>query len=172
MFSASESAWSLWCLPGKAEGIYLWSSLAVLLILMFINLDWVSCPLTHSVLCAQWSLLWTEPETPRNGLSSEALGPRNWEKHSTCKVLYLMALKIVPLFLLKASNLLTFQAHCKRHLCERVLQRRQRHAFQLTMEVDSWLTELLTFNLMVFLHKLLWQVHRALGTYLDYFNFK
>jgi len=42
----------------------------------------------------------------------------------------------------------------------------------MTMELDSWLTELLRFNLMVFLHNLLWQVHRALGNDLDYFNFK
>lgn len=40
------------------------------------------------------------------------------------------------------------------------------------MDVASWLTELLRFNLMVFLHNLLWQVHRALGTYLDYFQLK
>lgn len=91
---ASEPSWSLWCFPGKAESMCPRSSLFLTLCV------WIKSLLsshTFSFVCTAKSSPWAGSATSRNGLSSEV--PSNWEKHSTCKVLYLMVVEIFPLFL-------------------------------------------------------------------------
>lgn len=135
------------------------------------SLIWIKSVMSsHTDFCAQQSPLWVRPGTPRNGLSSEALGPRNCEKHSTCKVLYLMALGNCSSFHSEDIKFAGFSGTLQKTYMWEGFQRRYRHSFQLKMEVDNWLTELLKLNLMVFFHNLWWRVHRALGT--DLGNFK